>query len=460
MSTKEPDSSHGWRGRIFASVKVLLSVGVTVGIAWCIVTFSASPDDESGIGVESGQADILWANADAPSQTEKFERALDQLGHEPPRKYDVNGNEIFFSTRSTPKSPEQVLRRYQHRFVVEQINSEKYLKGKAAYESRTRDESADPERHARLEARFSGEVVPSKVSDRRVTMSGVVLKAGFGENVERRLEKDVEAVQTRVENMERAYQRCGGDPAMVERIAADLKPETESIATASIISSLAIKGEAFCKGRSEQCKEWADKIDRARRQYRAHEKAIERQNLSNCLSLKGLRETGVERKLDRFAERITAFRSIQIDRHPSKPVTLVTATWSERGFDVDKIRPGAEGFPEDAEVQGNFPVCEQCERAWTFGGNGEESDYAHNVVWSDRSVAATTEEYVKIMRRRGWRLQAGREALRELGVSKFVDTGDSHSNWLRWERGERVRAIRIERSREEGRTRVMSFVLK
>lgn len=63
-----------------------------------------------GEGVESAGADIADLFGAPETSTQKFQRALDHLGHEAPRAFDLNGNTVYFSVNFVDYSPREALK--------------------------------------------------------------------------------------------------------------------------------------------------------------------------------------------------------------------------------------------------------------------------------------------------------------------------------------------------------------
>lgn len=93
---------------------------------------------------------------------ENFQRSLEQLGHEPPRAYDLNGNTIYVAVNHMDRPARQVLQRYQQAFVEFGINDAVYL------EEQARGTEAG------MAAALTGGLVPFDVSDDYISMGGVV----------------------------------------------------------------------------------------------------------------------------------------------------------------------------------------------------------------------------------------------------------------------------------------------
>ncbi len=450
------DEASSPEGRLRRVVGLIGRIGVTaliiVGIAAALVTFVPSSESSKGLQVREANADIVWAGADAPSNTDKFERSIDALGHEPPRSYDVNGNDVEFSTRTTRRSPREVLARYQHRFAVEGLNSKAYRKG-----PRQLADSGDREAiEQRLDGRFSGEIIPNVVSNEMVMMSGLLMGTGSESgSVDRQMQSRVERLEQKADEIERAYRSCGGDSASVERGS----PSTDRPggAFAAALGEAGRGGEAICEGRGGKCTSWSGRYRRASSTIEAYRRAVREQpQLRECEAIERLGRAEGEAAAARFADRIDAFRMIRAERVPGKQLTHVTATWSERGFEMDHMLPGSEGLGNDVPAQGGFPLCGGCQRGWTFGGNGSEAPYANNVVWSERSVPEVATEYLTMMRERGWKLRGGEQMDRIYRAIGYP--GESRTQFLRLKRGNRHRTIRVRPDPDSPRTEVSSFL--
>lgn len=123
METTRRMQAHLTRGRRWLTGVAKLGLcGATIfAIGWVFLTFG--PEGE----VQESQADITDLGLFAPAtSTQRFVKALDNLGHETPRIYNYNGNQIFFSTSSSPKRPRELILDYQRAFVEEGVNKKIY----------------------------------------------------------------------------------------------------------------------------------------------------------------------------------------------------------------------------------------------------------------------------------------------------------------------------------------------
>jgi hypothetical protein len=116
-----------------------------------------------GQGVQPSSADItdLFAS-EGETTTTKFQRALDHLGHEPARAFDLNGNTVYFSVNFVDNSPTEVLKRYQDEFVYQGINQASYTSIDSV---RTQQARRDM---------LTGGLVPTEISAGFITMGGGV----------------------------------------------------------------------------------------------------------------------------------------------------------------------------------------------------------------------------------------------------------------------------------------------
>ena len=116
------------------SLRNVLKLGVSgaflTGIAASIVLFSPQQDQkndqEVSLVVKESNADLAWFSPMNPGKTQRFAMALDELGHEPPRLYDLNNNEVYFSTRPVRgKNPREIMAEYQRKFVEVEVGGPK-----------------------------------------------------------------------------------------------------------------------------------------------------------------------------------------------------------------------------------------------------------------------------------------------------------------------------------------------
>lgn len=157
-----------------AAVAKLGVAGATIAaIGWGVITFYPSTTI-----VKESEADIVSLVTFKRSSTQRFASALQAMGHDEPRSYDYNGNTVYFSSRTTTDSPEQVLREVQNILVRHGINERAYLE--ASEDGGPRPGDSAEEYEALIEERslamLSGQLVPSVISRDYVAMGGGLIE--------------------------------------------------------------------------------------------------------------------------------------------------------------------------------------------------------------------------------------------------------------------------------------------
>lgn len=97
--------------------KMILAGAIVAAIGFAFVVF----DDPTG-EVSTAEADLWSVFTRETSNHTKFMNVLKKEGMEPPRQYDYNGNQVYFSYATTRESPRQVMHRFQEAFVREGLN--------------------------------------------------------------------------------------------------------------------------------------------------------------------------------------------------------------------------------------------------------------------------------------------------------------------------------------------------
>ena len=432
----------GWQ-----AAKLSGTGAVVAGVALAIITLSPGEDPSEGVGVSKSEADITWFSATGPTHTRRFADALERLGHSRPRLYTHNGNDVYVSDRTTRKSPTQVMRRYQHQFVTEGVNSRAYLKGTDQLRAgeMTKQKAALLEEMSR--AVMNGDIVPRKVSDEKVTMFGLLRDPDEqidnpGEASEK-VARAAEQLEGPVERIPAVYERCGGDPALLEAV----QRETD---TASA------DGKS-CNGPGGFCSDELRQLRRRKRTLKAFSRAIVQQpDLEDCPALNRWMKDQYRRQGDQFADKVDAFRSIEANRDEESGLTHVTAVWSKRGMNMKTAMSGREGEERAQPMSGpDFPLCHSCESGWSFAGSGSEKSYANHVVWSDRSVPEVATEYARLMAQRGWSRRG--TSVERARVRRALNVPDSSTQFLRFTRGKRHLTLRIRPNDRANRTEITAI---
>lgn len=138
-----------------------LKLGATA-TAIAAVAFGVAVLDVSAPGSVS-HADITWLSGGfEQTNTEQFDEALQDLGHDEPRRYEMDGNTVFFSTTTSRKAPRQLMVDYQRELKRRGLNDRVY---------RRLDPDAEIER---TETALTGGLIPLAISADHVALAGAV----------------------------------------------------------------------------------------------------------------------------------------------------------------------------------------------------------------------------------------------------------------------------------------------
>lgn len=154
----------------------LSAAGLTIFAAAALMLVT-SPKGE----VTRAEADIAMLNFAPRTADQEFSEALKQLGHEPPRVYDYNGNTVYFSTKISPKRPDELLRDYQEEFARQGVNehifsSKELFNGDALLIDNFEPSSEDDPTNRLMESVLTGQMVPAEVSEDRLVMMGALME--------------------------------------------------------------------------------------------------------------------------------------------------------------------------------------------------------------------------------------------------------------------------------------------
>lgn len=134
----------------------LLACGASIAaIAWAVGILG--PDGS----VDPSQADIGWFNLRPASQSALFAQSLEALGHDAPQAFELNGNVVYLSTRTSDKSPRELLGEYQEEFVRRGLNHRAWR------------EIPDNTEELLVDA-MTGNVVPVEMSETRIVLAAMI----------------------------------------------------------------------------------------------------------------------------------------------------------------------------------------------------------------------------------------------------------------------------------------------
>ena len=149
--TKSPAATLAW-----TALKLALC-----GAVICSIAFAVAVLGTTGTVTES-HADITWFSPFERSNTDRFTRSLETLGHRDHRRYDLNGNVVFFSATTSRKQPQQLMAEYQEEFRRQGLNDEIFV------------DLSPEQRIDRRNASLTGSIVPYLIDADRIVLRGVV----------------------------------------------------------------------------------------------------------------------------------------------------------------------------------------------------------------------------------------------------------------------------------------------
>jgi hypothetical protein len=142
---------------LFLTGKLALAGAIICAIGWSFVVYQ--PDGT----VRESEADILDLSFVELSEEARFARGLDELGHDEPQTFDINGNAVNFSINYSSKRPTQLAKEYQEELVYQGLNEKVWPLGTTF--------GSDPDMAM---AAMTGSVVPLKIDDNSAVLGGVM----------------------------------------------------------------------------------------------------------------------------------------------------------------------------------------------------------------------------------------------------------------------------------------------
>lgn len=409
----------------------------------------------STLPVSEAHADVTMMSFLDFSPTQKFVKTLEQLGHEPPRVYDMNGNEVFFSTRVTTKSPQELLLEYQHEFVNQRVNTSLHTypidQMMMPSEKDNTEEVSDT-----VNAAMNGEIIPHSVSKDYLSMGGAIMRLP-------REDHDGDALKTwafyakqlsnQYDQTHRAYTQCQGDPELITIALKNYQttPDDEAVRT----MQAAVKdGKCSQSATKTMCVQEKMEYDEAHNKVMAIKDAIDAQPaLDNCSAMTASLRGTMQSALDDAKERIKAVRYIEANRDEETGLTNVTATWTNSSFKPKNMMTEKYGYPKDRKPRGETDICPGCTRSWNFGGNGTEHALVTDMITSPQPIGAVSAHYVRDMVNKGWTLDPASKKVQQLYEADGVRKGTQH---LRFVRGTEHTAIMLSHDGRTNHTNITS----
>lgn len=426
----------------------LAGAGATIfGIAWAFATFQTTGS------VKEVNAVIWDTTPFALSQNQKFAAALDRLGHEPPRSYDYNGNEVFFSARTTPKPIADVLIEYQEEFVRQGLNEQAYVTvpgqeyrvNPAKYDKLGGDDTA---RMKNIEAMLSGQVAPMYMNDTYLTMGAALLDGkpkSAEEFTQQMRERAGKRVDEQLRRLEAVVDKCGGLKVPVEEIPLKMP-----------------SGEMVQQGVDDSTCGGDDDLQHGQKAYRVAMlgRAIQanQEQFKGCREFEELLAQDYEEWAGEFPRKLfKGFRSIEAFRPAGARETTVTATWTQDNFDVarsvpdEKVRKDPYPLKPDSVV----PACPTCKHRFRFASNEGNEPLVAN-IYESQSVPEQLEQfYVEEMARKGWVRTEANVVLQE--VIKDIDASHLDGTMVSFAKGEQHLNFLLQWLPEERKTKVVSL---
>lgn len=427
--------------KVFA--KFALSGAVLGGIFWGVMTLYPST---RGVEVKPSDADILTFGFAGPSDMQKFSEALNRMGHETPRVYNMNENTVFFSTAVHPyKKPDEVLREYQEEFVRQGVNKKAYRHAPGKLLTMGQ-EGADEEFRAMQEGSLNGEVIPYQISSNHFAMGGTQMDLGDEDPDSEDFKRKVDLLEKNVHMISGAYRACGGKPLY----------ETQPTAKKSFVETA---NEDVNKAAAKECASEGGFCEETRSRHAelsaelgVLQRAIQAQpHLKQCEIMKKVGEGMMGNATDEFARRVKSFKALEAFYDAERNMTHVSATWTDVDFDATKTTPNKAKPLKETNVSSRLPLCEGCERTWDFGGSGKETNYSVGQVTSPQSVRQTSDYYIRELTRKGWQVSEAQSAINE--IYRLSGKQDDGNRWLRVVRGREHMTVHI-RPGEGGSSRV------
>lgn len=151
----------------------LLKCGLA-GIVVVLIGFGFLVFQSPAGEIAEAEADIWDLFGSERSNTQKFMNTLEREGMSPPRQFDHNGNQIFFSHQTSRESPREVMNRYQRAFYREGVNT--YIHDtvrEAVPPGEVEDMETLVQGFAGADEFFSGGLVPMQLTRNHMYMVGI-----------------------------------------------------------------------------------------------------------------------------------------------------------------------------------------------------------------------------------------------------------------------------------------------
>lgn len=425
--------------------RVSLSTGIVVGIGWAFLTLNPPTPEAPTPAVTESEAVIVTSDMADKTSTQKFADSLEKLGHEKPRVYTSNGNEVFFSTRFVEnKRPDELVEEYQEEFVAQGLNSQVWQDSLLDIRKRYGSEQIVDAMSKRSKAAMAGEILPLIIDKHHMSMTGGTMDLRAPDEAAALIPQKYADMDAVFKRFRKAMRTCEIPDAEIDA-AIESANATNSRDADNVDRYINVaKKTDKCSSSPGVCSEEAQLYRRVGKQNHALKFMMLRHpELKTCGPFAELLAEQGKLMRYEFAKMISSVRAIEAFYDEESNSTAVTATWSEQGFDMVSNFAEEFGWPEQAPVAGNVPACPGCQRTWSFGGHGAEKDYTANILYSGDSVDNVVNFYNDAYSRDGWKPTEATPAINALR-ERFPDEAPDGATWLQFSRGSEFVVFRVD----------------
>lgn len=424
--------------------RIALTGATICGIGFAFVALNPSEKDGApSLEVKESNADIFAMSFAERTSTQKFQAALENLGHETPRVYDLNGNTVMFSVNQKRGSIDDIVGEYMRAFAEEGVNPE-------IIDPQTENGTAAHKRA--IEAGVNGGVLPWVVNDDYMSMGGAVMDVASAndDDLAERVDGQSKEFEELLDRLEHGYRSCGGDGLALQQALKNPR-QARTMGHAMKVEKTMT---TLCEGKARpggMCDTMVYRQKQNENRYNALVQVIEDQELKECGPVQNAITAFAGMRYDDFTSRVKAFRSIEAWHNKKTNMTKITATWSDEDFDMKKTQPSRYGGPIKTEAAQKVPLCPGCRRTWAFQGTGVERPFTSNMIISPNDPVRTANFYVREMSKDGWQIPDADLVVDEM--ERMDGRQDPNNQWVRFRRGNENMALHFTKD-EEGRTRV------
>jgi hypothetical protein len=155
--------------------KVLGTIGIVAGLAFGFAYYG----QQQGF-VKKADADIVTSTFAPKTKQQRFVDSLKEYGFAEPRMYDWDGNDVFFTSKTTRKSPSMAAREMQEIFERRGVNEKAYMSVPKMVLPESAKDDPKPEHFYKIMDPYrqmhDGDIVPFRWGKNQVAMGGVEME--------------------------------------------------------------------------------------------------------------------------------------------------------------------------------------------------------------------------------------------------------------------------------------------